>query len=71
MIHKESGYRFLPRDLQKLKVVEREALDRNETKSNHDRLRGKKRIPLETWRGGVTDRENKRQMGRVNHRQEE
>lgn len=44
--------------------VGRGALDRNKTKSNHDSLRGKKRIPSEIWRGGVIDSENKRQMGR-------
>lgn len=71
MIHKESGYRFLSRDLQKLEGVEREALSRNKTKSNHVRLRGKKRIRSETWRSGVPESENKRQMGRENHRQEE
>lgn len=70
MIHKESGYRSLSRDLQELEDVARGALDRNKTKSNHDSLRGKKRIPSEIWRGGVTDNENKRQTGRENHRTE-
>lgn len=70
LIHEDSGYRSLSKDLQELEVVERGALDRNKTKSHHDSLTGKKRSPSETRRGGVTDSENKRQMGRENHRQE-
>lgn len=80
MIHKESRYRSLSRDLQELEDVGRGVLDGNKTKSNHDSLRWKKRIPSEIWRGGVIDSENKRrmgrdsenkrQMGRENHRPE-